>query len=167
MDEILKKGADFLKDNCLITGGHYRIFFNENGIKENINSGTIKSFRLAILLFKFARDKGLAADIGLLINDMGSSCDESACSLKKLGFTRLEYKLPSVYNKILSEEKIPEKSIKIYWEKHSRNRGKKELIKRIKIESDIFIKERNGLFLLDKEGYGKIVLTRIRENDKY
>ena len=83
---ILLEAEKLLKNNIIITGGHFRIFFYEGYIKESINSGTVMSFSYAADLFNSAREKGLNADLGILINDMGSSCDEKSCDSSSIFF---------------------------------------------------------------------------------
>jgi len=167
MENILKKSKKFLKDNCIITGGHFRLFFNHDSFRENLNEGTINSLKFAIKLFKTARSKKMYTDLGILINDMGSSCGENSCSVNNFNFSRKDYVLPEKYLAILDSEDIPYKNIKIYWEKHIRNRGKKELLKRVK-QNDVNIRKGpDGLYLNDPQQYGKIILTRKRNEDKY
>ena len=167
MKKILAGARHYLNNNCLVTGGHYRIFYKNKSFKENLNEGTINSFKLAVSLYKIAKSRKLVVDLGIMINDMGSSCDESDCDIKNLVFERELYKLPNQYLEILEQESISREMIKIFWEKHVRNRGKKEFLKRFKRkDSDIF-RETGGFFISDSRGFGKIILTRTRENDKY
>jgi hypothetical protein len=167
VDKYLDKAIELLNDGCIITGGHFRIFFKDDIHGEHLNEGTIKSFRLAALLYSHAKENKFSAGLGLLINDMGSACDENGCEPGKVSFSRADYRLPEVYLKIMEEQKIPLSSIKIYWEKHIRNQSKKELLKRFKKTPDIFIFENTGLFISDNEKYGKIILTRTSGKDKY
>jgi hypothetical protein len=165
--EILEKSKSLLEDNSIITGGHFRIFFDDKGLRENLNKGTIESFSLAVVLFIAAKNTNLNVSLGLLINDMGSSCDEDGCRLSTLNFSREDYKLPGEYMRILKSNGLNAGSVKTFWEKHVRNRGKKELLKLIKKNNTDLIRESRGIFIKDPGGYEKIILTRTQGKDKY
>ncbi len=165
--EILKKAENLLKNKTIVTGGHFRIFFNENRLIENLNAGTIVSFRLAVELFLITREKDLDVSLGLLVNDMGSSCDEDGCILGGLKFSREDYELPAEYLEILKSSGLEPEVVNIFWEKHVRNRGKKELLKLIKKNSPDLIRETGGIYIRDSDGYEKIILTRTLGKDKY
>ena len=167
MNEILDKTKELLENNCIITGGHYRIFYDKESYRECLNDGTVRSFLLASKLYRYAKDNKIEVGLGILINDMGSECNEEKCKLERINFSRVNYQLPGVYRKIIEIEKIPMDSIKIYWEKQIRNKSKKDLLKRFKKSSEIFNFETNGLFISDEEQYGKIILTRTSGKDKY
>jgi hypothetical protein len=167
MDYLLEKGKKVLKDNCIITGGHFRIFFNKEGLSGSINRGTLYSFEAAVRLFKFARKKGLSSDIGLLINDMGSACDEDGCPIKPLSFSRDAFSLPDNYIDILNDNGLDQKEIIIYWEKHIRNKSKKAFLRKIKGKCQDIIKGREGYFLKAPGPYLKVILTRTLRKDKY
>jgi hypothetical protein len=178
MDNIFEEACRNLQDNSIITGGHFRIFFEKDIQAISLNIGTVLSFEYAVKLYLHAVSKNTKADFGILINDMGSSCDENGCHLKTSSFIRMDYPLPEEYIKILSQNGIKDYPVKIYWEKHIRNQGKKELLKLLKKGSDpnmnpcsksipCIIKEKNALFLNDPQGYGKIILTRTQGKDKY
>jgi hypothetical protein len=167
MKKIFTGAQQFLSNNCLITGGHYRIFYKNKSLIENLNEGTINSFKLAVSLYKIAKYRKLVIDIGILINDMGASCDDNECDIKNLGFERESYRLPSQYLEILEQESIFREEIKIFWEKHIRNRGKKEFLKKLKKNNSNIFSEAEGFFISDSCGFGKIILTRKRGNDKY
>jgi len=167
MKKILAGAQHYLNNSCLITGGHYRIFYKNKRFIENLNEGTINSFKLAVSLYKIAKSRKLVIDLGILINDMGASCDESECDIKNLVFERESYRLPSQYLEILEQEGISREIIMIFWEKHARNRGKKEFLKRLKKKNSDIFGEAGGFFISDTRGFGKIILTRTRENDKY
>src|SRR4030042_5443541 len=97
MKKILAGAQNYLNNNCLITGGHYRIFFKNRSFQENLNEGTINSFKLAVSLYKIAKSRELVIDMSILINDMGASCDDSECDINNLGFEREPYRLPGQY----------------------------------------------------------------------
>ena len=165
--EIMVKSKGLLENNSIITGGHFRIFFNDKGLNENLNKGTIESFRLAVELFIYTKSINMNASLGLLINDMGSSCDENGCRLNTLGFSREDYRLPPKYLNILESNDLKAGSVMIFWEKHVRNRGKKEMLKQIKKNNPNLVRETNGFFIKDPGRYEKIVLTRTLGKDKY
>jgi len=167
MKKILDEAQLYLNNNCLITGGHYRIFYENKSFVENLNEGTINSFKLAASLYKIAQSMGLITDLGILINDMGASCDESECENKNFTFKRESFRLPGPYLEILEQENINVNIIKIFWEKHIRNRGKKEFLKRLKKKNSDIFREIKDFFISDQRDYGKIILTRTRVNDKY
>ncbi|MFC2144878.1 hypothetical protein ACFLQQ_00970 [Actinomycetota bacterium] len=167
MDDLLKKGKEAVSDNCLITGGHFRIFFEGNEFKANLNEGTIVSLKAALELISFTRKKGLSTYLGLLINDMGSECSEIGCDLKALNFSREEYELPGVYQDLFTEYDIKSDEIVIYWEKHIRNRTKKDFLKILKKGKPQITKDLKGYYLLTDISPLKIVLTRTQGKDKY
>jgi hypothetical protein len=142
---LIDESKKYLQDNCLITGGHFRIFLDENNPKSTINTGTLKSFKYAISLFKIAKKEKIKANI----------------------VDKDKFSIPLKYRQILNNENISEKTLIVYWEKHMRNRGKKEIVKRIREGDPLIIKDSRGFYLSDPEGYGRIVLTRKREEDKY
>ena len=166
-NKILEESKDLLEDNVIVTGGHFRIFFGKKGFSENLNKGTVESFLLAVMLFTFAKKINLDVSLGLLINDMGSSCDEDVCRLKTLKFSREDYRLPDEYLNILESSGLNSRTVEIFWEKHVRNRGKKELLKSIKGYKAGLVKNTSGFFIKDPGGYEKIVLTRTLGKDKY
>ena len=164
---LIDEAKKYLQDNCLITGGHFRIFFDKNNPESNINAGTLKSFEHAISLFKTAKKEKIKASIGLLVNDMGIPCSDNGCKIKDFSFNKNEFNIPLEYKQILNNEKISEETLIIYWEKHMRNKGKKEIVKRIRDGDPLIKKDIRGFYLDDPEGFGKIVLTRKSEEDKY
>ena len=167
----------------ILTGGHYRIFSDKQGLGGEINSGTIKSLELAKKTQIELKNENIEADLGILINDMGVSCDENICNINDLKFSREDHKLPSVYYDILNDAdntreysrsyKKTEDNIKIFWEKNIRNKAKKNFIKILKTGSNfknkeiIIEKDKNGFLIEDTEKYGRIILTRTQGKDKY
>jgi hypothetical protein len=131
-ENILDKAYGHLKDGCIISGGHFRIFFDSKELRVDLNNGTIKSFEYAVKLYLAAVKKNIKADLGILVNDMGSSCEEDGCHLKSLNFLREDYVLPHRYTDILAQNGLKNSAVKIFWEKHIRNRSKKELLKILK-----------------------------------
>jgi hypothetical protein len=181
IDKILEKSSVFLKENCIITGGHFRMYFSDEKALPVLNEGTIQSFEYAVRLFLLAKEGNLKAEIGILINDMGYSCEEDICRIKTPETMRKDYELPDQYRKILTKNRLENYPVKIFWEKHIRNRGKKWLIKLLKDGSKKcenykpgrldfcrrIEEEKDAIFLNDAEGYGKIILTKIHGRDKY
>jgi hypothetical protein len=150
-----------LKNNMLIMGGHFMIKKDKS---PNLNQGTIESFRTAAELYKTAKKKGYYAGLGLFINDIGMTCSTHNCSFKKI--SREDFLLPDQYLDILSTLEINPNELKLFWEKHMRNRGKREMKRQLKKQVDIREEEGN-YYLMDPEGYVKILLTRARNDDKY
>jgi len=172
-NNILIKAEKFLRHNVIITGGHFRIFFDKKDTIEFINPGTIMSFSYAIDLFLLAEEKGFKADLGILINDMGSSCVEEGCTAKTVSFSRQDYDLPAGLSGILKTKGLSEYPLQFFWEKHARNRGKKELLKILHTSKNDNLRDSilkigsDGFFIEDPEYFGRIILTRTRGRDKY
>ncbi len=164
---LISEVKKYLQDDCLITGGHFRIFFDENNSRPSINTGTLKSFKYATSLFKTAKKEKIKASLGLLINDMGTPCSDNGCKIGDFSFDKDKFSIPLEYRQILNNENISEETLIIYWEKHVRNRGKKEIVKRIREGDPLIKKDSSGFYLYDPEGFGKVVLTRKRGEDKY
>ncbi|MDP2946926.1 MAG: hypothetical protein Q8N88_02330, partial [Nanoarchaeota archaeon] len=166
MMEINKNILDkMLGNDLIITGGHFLIL--ENG-KPNLNPGTIDSFKAAVVAYKTAREKNLNVHLGILINNMGGVCDtkKNICVIDPEEIKKV-FKLPDPYLELLAEVKVQPESVKIYWEKSLRNRGKKELLKKIKQENGcIEYKEGAYWFVNPKDGR-RITLSRPNPNDKY
>lgn len=168
MEDLLEKGRDALKENSIITGGHFRLFFREEKIEPKINEGTVLSFKACLELFSISRSIGLKTDIGILINDMGSACDDQGCSLGKLDFSRDAFDLPETYLDLLEGKGLSQADINIYWEKHIRNRAKKDFLKILKKKESRIKKGLNGYSLYtEKVPSNKIMLTRTQGKDKY
>jgi len=167
MDDLLVQGKKVVKNNCIITGGHFRIFFKSNELKANINEGTLISLKAALGLVNFSRKNGLSVNLGLLINDMGSECNENGCDIKFLNFNREEYRLPAEYLELISEYGIGSDEIVIYWEKHIRNRAKKDFLKILKKEKSKVTKDLYGYYLPADTLPVKTLLTRTQGKDKY
>lgn len=167
MVDLLEKGKASLGDKCLITGGHFRIFFNDGNFEPHLNEGTIRSFKAALELFSISRSQGLSTDIGLLINDMGSACDEDGCRIDSLDFSRDKYRLPRLYLELMHGYGIDRDDIRIYWEKHIRNRAKKEFLKLLKKGDNGIKKDLKGYYMEKKNPYSRIILTRTQGRDKY
>lgn len=155
---------EVIQDNTVITGGHFMI--KEDGSPE-LNQGTIDSFRLAVELYKYAKENYQNVGLGILINDIGATCSSDSCSINKPNFSKEKFRLPQEYLDILSELCIEEGDVSIYWEKHMRNRGHKSLLREVrKGDQDIQV-IKGDHYLIDNEGYGRTILTRGRENDMY
>lgn len=152
----------FVIDHTLFTGGHFLILNNE--IAE-MNEGTAASFEHAVELYSSGKKKGYNVGLGILINDIGQTCNQSACTVLT-PFSKSTFGFPGEYKKILEKYSIDLKEIVIFWEKHIRNRGKKELMKIVGKRHDIE-KVENDYWLNDRGGYGKIILTRGNTQDKY
>jgi len=154
-----------LCNNMIITGGHFMIL--EDG-KPNLNEGTINSFEAAVKAYKKAKDRNLKVGLGTLINNMGGVCDtkKKVCVVNPEELKK-HFELPDEYNKVLGKYSIKREEVKIYWEKSLRNRGKKELHKKIDAKEDyIEYKEGAYWFVNPKDGR-RITLSRPNQNDKY
>lgn len=154
-----------LCNNMIITGGHFMIL--EDG-KPNLNEGTINSFEATVKAYAKARDKKLRVGLGILINNMGGVCDAK----KKVCVVNPEelkehFDLPEEYNKVLEKYGVKREDVKVYWEKSLRNRGKKELHKKIDAKEEyVEYKEGAYWFVNPKDGR-RITLSRPNPNDKY
>ena len=81
--------------------------------------------------------------------------------------------MPAEYLEIIKRNGITGLPLQVFWEKHSRNKGKKELLKILRQKNNdslktlIFKIENTGYFIEDKDNYGRIILTRLKGHDKY
>jgi hypothetical protein len=166
-DPVLDKAIKYLDKKTIITGGHFRIFFNKDRYWFDLNDGTVNSFKYALNLFQIAKKKNIKADIGILINDMSSICDTSGCIREDIDFSRDNFILPDKLRKMLDEDQITNSDLKLYWEKHIRNRGKKYLKRIIRRGQQSIYKNRGEFFIEDEKGFGKIILTRKNIDDRY
>ena len=128
-----------------------------------LNDGTINSFRKAAELYKMGKEKNYKIGLGILVNNIGDACG-SYCKAKP--FSKTDFSLPKEYTDILNGLGIGIKEVKIYWEKHIRNRGKKKFLRQAKKGDNIILAEGN-YWLKDVDGYEKILLSRKKEQDKY
>lgn len=102
-----------------------------------------------------------------MVNDISQICgSKTICSIHGKNLEREKFQLPDEYNKLLSKYQIKGEKVKIYWEKSVRNVGKKEILRQFKFNKLIKL-DKNGFYVNDKELFGKIVLTRAQESDKY
>jgi hypothetical protein len=161
IESMLEK---LIQDNTVITGGHFMI---KGDGEPELNQGTVDSFRLAAELYKYAKENYQNIGIGILINDIGATCSSDSCSINQINFSREDFTLPKQYLDILSELGIEEKDVKIYWEKTMRNRGHKLLKIEVKKNNQDIQVIKGDHYLIDKKGYGKIILTRGHENSVY
>lgn len=161
-DVNIKKYEVLLKDNIVVSGGHFMI--NSDGQPE-LNKGTIDSFKTAVRLYKIAKKKGLKTRLGLLINDIGTTCSKVAhvCKITDV-FSRTNFSLPKEYQENLKNNGIKISEIELFWEKHARNRGKK-IFNKFKRNHKLIKEIDNNYYLLDKNGYGLILLTRKSAQD--
>lgn len=158
----INKYQKMLKDNVVITGGHFMI--NAGG-KPELNKGTIDSFEIAAKLYKVAKEKKFKSRLGLLVNDIGTTCFKAVNACKTINvFSRNKFVLPKEYKTILKNNDIKISELELYWEKHARNRGKKTFTK-FRHKSKIITEIGNNYYLLDKNGYGLILLTRKSTQD--
>lgn len=147
-----------LTHQTLITGGHFMIGPDNLPL---LNRGTAASFRQAVELFTSAKEKGLRAKLGLLINDIGLTCESAnQCSLRRSSFSKQQFKLPGLYQTILEEYCLSAQDLQLFWEKKIRNLGA-ELFKKWKhTKKHLIEKDETGYWLIDREMYGRILLRR-------
>ncbi|PIS04715.1 MAG: hypothetical protein COT81_05005 [Candidatus Buchananbacteria bacterium CG10_big_fil_rev_8_21_14_0_10_42_9] len=158
--ELVKKLKPKISEPCLFTGGHI-VMTGNNQLSPN--EGTIKSFHYAAEFYKNYEANHSNVGIGTLINDIGQTCDINQCSTTKQVFERTKFTLPKAYHTILQEFLSFPEYLDIYWEKHMRNRGKKELLKRIKSKNIKLYDEGYYWLSLNK----KYLLTRKNSIDIY
>ncbi|MEK9161031.1 MAG: hypothetical protein AAB440_03300 [Patescibacteria group bacterium] len=155
--EVLQKLTSFshlLKDDTLFTGGH---FILKNGVPE-LNAGTVESFISAVKLYQEGRDKGVRVGLGLLVNDIGMTCDTNVCYAVP-AFNRDEFSLPEEYRSILAKHNVEISEVEMYWEKHLRNRGI-QIFRRKMVNKDKAVKKAANAYWLDTEGGDRLLLTR-------
>ena len=154
-----------VQDGMVITGGHFMLDESNQAV---LNQGTIDSFRKAAELYKYGKDASYQVGLGILINDIGVTCDYyDVCSTGKRDFSRESFALPQQYQEIFTELGIEAEKVDIYWEKHMRNRGHKLLRREVR-KGNQAIEDFNGdHWLADEEGYGRILLSSSREHDQY
>ena len=116
-----------LEPKTLITGGHIVL----GDLAASLNDGTVLSFYAAVRAYKSNLSRGVPVGLGILINDIGMVCGANSCSINKSSTGRTEFKFPDIYARILDEAQVPVSGVQIFWEKHMRNRGQKELLKRL------------------------------------
>ncbi|MCH9609846.1 MAG: hypothetical protein S4CHLAM45_02080 [Chlamydiales bacterium] len=154
--------VDSLTDQTLITGGHFVLTENS----ESLNEGTLNSFRLAVSTYSLGKKKYPNLALGILINDIGMVCSASECQIGKV-LSRDTFIFPPEYLEILDQHEVKEKEVELFWEKHIRNRAKKQLHSQLS-QNNPYIQYR------DREGYAyhcpkeniEILLTRYQKNDR-
>ncbi len=154
-----------LTDNMIITGGHYMVMSDGSA---NMNQGTIDSFEAALKMYSLAKKKGKKVGLGVLINNMGGVCDakEKVCNIKSDEVIE-NHVPPPEYIDLMDLYEIPHEELNIYWEKHMRNRGKKELLKKIKAKADYIKLKSDAYWFINPVDGRRITLSRPNPNDKY
>lgn len=154
-DTLLKLNTfeTLLTDGMIITGGHFML---KSG-KPELNAGTIASFKIAAQLYTLGKTRGLKVGLGVLVNDFGMTCGANACYEINF-FDKEAFSLPREYMKILEDKNIKNSELKIFWEKHLKNRGslvfrtklvkKSTQVKRIDDAYWFITKEGNRLLLI-------------------
>ena len=148
-----------LQNNMLITGGHIKA-----GHNEDINEGTLKSFKMAVALYGENKNKFGNLCLGILINDIGVACNESGCNFSSVSIE--DFQLPKIYSEVLNENGVSEDDLILISERHCRNRGKKLLNKEIKKGNPQMVLEDEGYFYVDNDKSMNFQLTRINTADK-
>ena len=151
-----------IKDKTIYTGGHFVLVGQR---AKCLNEGTLVSFQYAVDMYIDGLEQGLDVGLGILVNNIGQTCNQSVCTIKT-AVNKQDFKFPKKYLEILDENNIPIKDVIIFWEKHIRNRGKKELMKRVAKQYNIN-KQEKDYWLMDNGIYGKIILSRGNSKDKY
>ncbi len=149
-----------VQNNCIITGGHFML---RGGQKPDLNDGTKISLEIATQLFRKLYNKKEKIGFGILLNNIGSTCDTNICYNNNIDSSKFTF--PNEYEKILKESNLNLNDLQIFWEKHLRNRGKKEFIKRVKKIGNIE-EDENGWWLKEETGK-KFMLTRRALKDPY
>jgi len=149
-----------LQNDLIITGGHFLIH-PDGSIEQNL--GTLKSFEFAVELYKKGKDLGKTVFLGILVNNIGTLCENKVCSVMNKSS---EIIFPETYIDILEKYNIKLSELMVFKEKHMRNRGKKEFMKLIGIRKDIFLQNGNYWLLCPKLN-SRILLTRHSDGDKY
>ena len=147
-----------ITSGCVITGGHFMLRGDQ---KPELNDGTKLSFQVATKLFLKLVNKKEKIKLGILINNIGSTCDLNVCYKSSSS----KFTIPEEYVKILKEDNLSLNDLLIFWEKHLRNRGKKEFIKRVK-KIDNIEENEEGWWLKEKTGK-EFMLTRRAFKDPY
>lgn len=147
-------------DGCLVTGGHFML---KDGQAPILNQGTLVSFEIAAKIFDESRKSNRKTGLGVLFNNIGANCGTDVCYVGKNDPD--EFVLPDEYKQILDSHDIDIDDLIVFWEKHLRNRGKKEFIKRVKKIKNIETDE-EGYWLKDSSGK-RFMLTRKASKDKY
>ena len=132
METIIRQLTEYInldsKKNIFIQGGYFESDSGVNTFSENTAELAIK---LANQLQKINSEHTIT--IGVLINDLGMKCDESACNINN----------NNNINKSVSEQTInflknyPEFIENVNTEKHKRNKGLKKIKNTINISADI------------------------------
>ena len=79
-EEVKNKLLSFkqeVDDKCLITGGHFMLNMLKG--KQSLNQGTLQSFEVAGSIFKEMKNNNKGVGLGILINDIGMTCEASVC----------------------------------------------------------------------------------------
>ncbi len=154
-----------IKDHTIITGGHFMIL--EDG-SPNLNTGTIESFENAVEAYVQARGNDKQVGLGILVNNMGGVCDakKQVCTIDPEKAKEI-FSLPDEYKEILTNHNIDEQDVVVFWEKSLRNKGKKEMLKKIKEEYEHIELSEGAYWFVNPEDGRKITLSRPNPNDKY
>ena len=152
---------DALEDDMILTGGHFTL--TPDG--SSLNAGTIESFRCSAKLYATEREKFRNLGFGILINDIGDVCSLSGCQTRSVP-PRTQFAFPDSYLTILNDFAIGKEEVNIFWEKHIRNRAKKQLHSQIALKNPhIVYREQEG-YIYHSAGEGiEILLTRYNKSD--
>lgn len=148
------------QENTIVTGGHFMVTN-----RENLNEGTINSFRKAVQTFELLTESGVSVTLGVFINDIGLTCSGTdSCSLAKIKLINGPA-LPDVYKKIAAENEIDESEIVIISERFLRNRAKR-IFHHVRKQTNAIVEHEEGYYFMPKDR-PEIILTRKNAHDKY
>ena len=151
----------FVQNNMILTGGHFMLSNNQ----PILNSGTIESFKKTASLYSMHHKNFDNLGLGILINDIGSTCTQESCSISRERNTSVP-QLPNEYICILDEFGVSHDEVIIFREKHIRNRAKKLLKSMLKLNTaTIFYKENEGYFYKCPRTNVEVILTRYNKCD--
>lgn len=146
--------------NTIVTGGHFMVTN-----RENLNNGTIESFRKAVQTFELLRENDVPVRLGLFINDIGLTCSGGdSCSLEQVKLMRGPA-LPEEYKRILDENGIDDTGLVLISERFLRNRAKR-IFHHVRKQTDAFVEREEGYYYAPKDR-PEILLTRKNSQDKY
>ena len=102
--EVYKKLLSFesvVTNGCIITGGHFVLRGDQN---PGLNDGTKLSLQVATELFSKLVNKKENIKLGMLINNIGSTCDLNVCYTSSSSSSKFIF--PEEYTKMLEENNL-------------------------------------------------------------
>ncbi len=151
--------AEVIPEYTLLTGGH---FIWRGDATEELNEGTVLSFGVAAALFARLKEVKVGLGLGVLVNDIGTTCDANACVLLSESADSA-LRLPKILQKSLHDHGLFTQDVTLFSEKHARNRGKKLFSRMLKTREDIQMDE-SAYWLKDSKNH-QYLLTRRTKKD--